>query len=106
RAEQFVAAAKTGYATSAADRIFGDPKIDAVVICTLNAALAPLALAAIRAGKHVLVEKPGAISVAEVDELLSATRSAGVRVRVGFNHRYHPALLRAHELFASGALGP
>jgi len=106
RAEQLVAAAKTGYATTDATRIFADADIDAVIICTLNAALAPLALAAIRAGKHVLVEKPGAISVAEVDELLAAAQAAAVRVRVGFNHRYHPALLKAHELFASGALGP
>lgn len=106
RAEQLVATAKSGYAANDAARVFADPAIDAVIICTLNAALAPLALAAIRAGKHVLVEKPGAITVAEVEELQAAARTAGVRVRVGFNHRYHPALQKAHELFASGALGP
>src|SRR4051812_39170181 len=70
RAEQLVLTALAGYATNDSARVFADPEIDAVIICTLNAALAPLALAAIRAGKHVLVEKPGAISVAEVDELL------------------------------------
>jgi predicted dehydrogenase len=106
RAEQLVALAKSGYASDDVARVFADPEIDAVIICTLNAALAPLALAAIRAGKHVLVEKPGAISVAEVDELLAAAQTAGVRVRVGFNHRYHPALLKARELFAAGELGP
>lgn len=106
RAEQLVATAETGYATNDAARVFADPAIDAVIICTLNASLAPLALAAIRAGKHVLVEKPGAISAGEVEELIAAAAVSGVRVRVGFNHRYHPALQKAHALFASGALGP
>ena len=106
RAEQLVASARTGYATDDAARIFADPAIDAVIVCTLNAALAPLALAAIRAGKHVLVEKPGAISTEQADELIDAARAAGVRVRVGFNHRFHPALLQARSLYESGALGP
>ena len=106
RAAQLVAAAKSGYATPDASRVFADPAIDAVIICTLNAALAPLALAAIRAGKHVLVEKPGAISSAQADELSAAAHASGVRVRVGFNHRFHPALLQARSLYDSGALGP
>ena len=106
RAEQLVASARAGYATDDAARVFADPAIDAVIVCTLNAALAPLALAAIRAGKHVLVEKPGAISTEQADELIDAARAASVRVRVGFNHRFHPALLQARSLYESGALGP
>ena len=106
RAEQLVASAKAGSATDDAARVFADPAIDAVIVCTLNAALAPLALAAIRAGKHVLVEKPGAISTEQADELIDAARAASVRVRVGFNHRFHPALLQARSLYESGALGP
>ena len=106
RAEQLVASARTGYATDDAARVLADPAIDAVIVCTLNAALAPLALAAIRAGKHVLVEKPGAISTKQADELIDAARAASVRVRVGFNHRFHPALLQARSLYESGALGP
>ena len=106
RAEQLVASAKAGSATDDAARVFADPAIDAVIVCTLNAALAPLALAAIRAGKHVLVEKPGAISTKQADELIDAARAAGVRVRVGFNHRFHPALRQARSLYESGALGP
>ena len=106
RAEQLVASARTGYATDDAARVLADPAIDAVIVCTLNAALAPLALAAIRAGKHVLVEKPGAISTKQADELIDAARAAGVRVRVGFNHRFHPALRQARSLYESGALGP
>ncbi|MCE9610138.1 MAG: Gfo/Idh/MocA family oxidoreductase [Chthoniobacter sp.] len=106
RAERIVAVAQSGYATTDAARVFADPQIDAVIICTLNSALAPLALAAIRAGQHVLVEKPGAISTAEVDELIAEARTADVRVRVGFNHRFHPALQQARSIFESGALGP
>ena len=106
RAEQLVASARAGYASDDAARVLADPAIDAVIVCTLNAALAPLALAAIRAGKHVLVEKPGAISTEQADELIDAARAAGVRVRVGFNHRFHPALRQARSLYESGALGP
>ena len=106
RAEQLVASAKAGSATDDAARVLADPAIDAVIVCTLNAALAPLALAAIRAGKHVLVEKPGAISTEQADELIDAARAASVRVRVGFNHRFHPALLQARSLYESGVLGP
>jgi len=105
RAELLVATARTGYAAQDTAQVFADPNIDAVIICTLNASLAPLALAAIRSGKHVLVEKPGAITVAEVDELIAAAAAAGVRVRVGFNHRFHPALKKAREIFESGVLG-
>ncbi|MEZ0297422.1 MAG: Gfo/Idh/MocA family protein [Candidatus Methylacidiphilales bacterium] len=82
------------------------PGVDAVTISTLNASLAPIALAAIEAGRHVLVEKPGAISSAEIVELQEAARRRGVRVRIGFNHRYHPAFQKAREIFESGALGP
>ncbi len=106
RAESLVAAAGGGRAIEDAAEVFSDRTIDAVIICTLNSTLAPLALEAIRAGKHVLVEKPGAISVAEVDELLDAAKAAGVRVRVGFNHRFHPALQKARQIYESGVLGP
>lgn len=79
---------------------------DAVIISTINNSLAPLAAACIRAGKHVLVEKPAAISLAEVDELIALAAKHNVKVRTGFNHRYHPAFQKAREIFESGALGP
>jgi len=106
RARALVAQMKTGYATSEAAEVLVDTSIQAVIVCTLNSSLAPLALAAVQAGKHVLVEKPGAISVAEIDALLVAAKEKGVQVRVGFNHRFHPALLKARELFESGVAGP
>lgn len=86
--------------------VLDNPEINAVIVATINNALGPIALSAIMAGKHVLVEKPAAISVAEIDQLLSAAAKKQVVVRVGFNHRYHPALLKARELIDSGDLGP
>lgn len=83
-----------------------DPAVGAVIVATLNAALAPIALAAVQAGKHVLVEKPGALNAAQLRTVQAAASKTGVRVRVGYNHRFHPALQKARELIDSGALGP
>lgn len=83
-----------------------DPALDAVIVATLNASLAPIALDAVRAGKHVLVEKPGAISAAQLEEIQQAAKKSGSRVRLGYNHRYHPSFQKARALIDSGALGP
>ena len=80
--------------------------VDAVMVATTNDWLAPVTLAAIQAGKHVLVEKPGARNQAELEPLLAAAQEHNVRVQVGFNHRYHPAFQKARQIFDSGALGP
>lgn len=82
------------------------PDVEAVVIATTNDALAPVALAAIAAGKHVIVEKPAARTVGELDAVVRAAEKSGVIVQVGLNHRYHPALRKAREIVDSGALGP
>ena len=105
RAEDLVKMAGTGRAEVDFLKSVADPAVDAVVVATLNATLAPISAAAIRAGKHVIVEKPGAITVAEIDELQALAAQHQVQVRVGFNHRFHPALQKARELFTSGALG-
>jgi len=105
RAENLVKMAGTGCAEVDFLKAVADPAVDAVVVATLNATLAPISAAAIRAGKHVIVEKPGAITVAEIDELQALAAQHQVQVRVGFNHRFHPALQKARELFTSGALG-
>lgn len=83
-----------------------DPQVDAVIVATLNAALAPIALATVKAGKHVLIEKPGALYAAQLEEIQTAALATGVRVRIGYNHRFHPALQKARALFESGVLGP
>jgi predicted dehydrogenase len=86
--------------------ILADPRVSAVIVSTLNASLAPLTLAAVRAGKHVLVEKPGALRAAQLREVQAAARATGARVRLGYNHRFHPALQRARALVDAGELGP
>ena len=81
--------------------------VDIVIVATTNDALVQTSLAAVLAGKHVLVEKPAARNVAELDKLIeaAAARKNDVQVRVGFNHRYHLALLKAKELVDAGELG-
>lgn len=80
--------------------------VDIVVVATTNDALAPIARFALEAGKHVLVEKPVARSVAELDTVAEAAKSHGGLIRVAFNHRYHPALLKARDLVDAGVIGP
>ena len=79
--------------------------VDIVVVSTTNERLGEISCAAVAAGKHVLVEKPAGCSVAEIDTLVQAAKRHHRLVRVGFNHRYHPALQKARELFDAGALG-
>lgn len=79
--------------------------VEVVVVATTNDALADIACFAIDAGKHVMVEKPAARCVREIDSIIKASARGRRLVRVGFNHRYHPALRKARELFESGALG-
>ncbi len=86
--------------------ILADARVSAVIISTLNASLAPIALAAVRAGKHVLVEKPGALNAAQLRTIRGAAAVTGARVRLGYNHRFHPALRQARELIDAGELGP
>ncbi len=83
-----------------------DSSVGAVVVSTLNSSLAPIALDAVNAGKHVLLEKPGALGAGQLRELKQAAEQKGVSVRIGYNHRFHPALLKAREIVDSGALGP
>ena len=80
--------------------------VDIVVVSTIHKDLAPIAAVAAAAGKHVLIEKPGARRAAELDPVLEAAAATGVRVRVGFNHRFHPTLQKAREIVDSGVMGP
>ena len=106
RARKLAAQSPSCLATESFEQTVSSPNVDVVMIATINSALAPVALAAVKNGKHVLVEKPAGITVAELDELESAAKKSGALVRVGYNHRYHPACLKALEIFRSGALGP
>ena len=105
RAEELVKLAKNGRALADFNQAVADPQVEAVIVATINAALAEVSAAAIRAGKHVIVEKPAGISVHQIDELMALAEKHKVCVRVGFNHRYHPAFAQAREIFASGVMG-
>jgi predicted dehydrogenase len=80
--------------------------VSAVIVATSNNALAEITTAAIQAGKHVLVEKPAARHGSELQPVAALARERGVVVRVGFNHRYHRAMVRARQIVDSGELGP
>jgi predicted dehydrogenase len=105
RAEALARAASGVTATDDWQAVVTRADIDIVVVATTNDALAPIAIEALDAGKHVLVEKPAARSVGELDRVAEAAGRAKRLVRIGFNHRYHPALQKARELFDAGVLG-
>src|SRR5690242_7981311 len=81
------------------------PDVDIVLVSAPHDMLAPISGAAAAAGKHVLVEKPGARHATELDPVCTAAAKTGALVRVGFNHRYHRAFRKAREIFEEGALG-
>lgn len=106
RAQKLAAQTASCEATDSVEKAVTSPNVDVVMVATLNATLAPIAIQAAKAGKHVLIEKPGAIRVQELDELEKTAKANGVLVRVGYNHRYHPACFKALEIFRAGELGP
>ena len=80
RAEELVKLAKSGRACADFNDAVSDPQVQVVFIATLNSTLQPIALAAVKHGKHVLVEKPAAISTKELDELEAAAKKTGVKL--------------------------
>lgn len=78
---------------------------EVVVVAVTHDRLAELSVAALEHGAHVLVEKPAGISVAQVEAIEAAAEAAGRRVKVGFNHRFHPGIRRAADEALSGAHG-
>lgn len=82
-----------------------DDAIDIVYIATPNALHSGQAVAAMRAGKHVLVEKPLALSEVDAAEALAASRRYGVRLGVGYQLRHHPAHQAAANMVREGRIG-
>lgn len=104
------AAHQYGWAEAATDweAVVARDDVDLVDICTPGDTHRDIALAALAAGKHVLVEKPLANTVVEAEEMVAAAASAratGTRAAVGFNYRRVPALALARELIADGRIG-
>jgi len=86
-------------------KLVSSPDIDAVVVAVPNVYASEIVLACLRNGKHVLCEKPFGISTAESIDMHQAAVRARKIVKVGFNHRFHAAILKARELFSKGAIG-
>ena len=105
RAERLAATVPGAEASADWREAVRHPRARIVIVATTNDSLSPVALEAVKAGKHVLVEKPAARRASEIGPLGEAARAARVKVRVGFNHRYHPALLKTQALVKEGALG-
>ena len=85
--------------------LLSDPAVDAVEVITPHHLHAPIGIAALESGKHVSMQKPMAMNVAECDALIAATKRSGKLFRVFENFRYYPPLVRAKELLDSGAIG-
>lgn len=79
---------------------------DAIIVATTPDALAAVGCRALEAGAHVLVEKPAGRSGADVERLARSAERAGRHVRAGFNHRFHPGIMRAIGEARSGRYGP
>ena len=85
------------YATTDADKLLNDDSIDAIYICTQHDSHAPLAIAAAKAGKHVMIEKPLALSIEDCEAIASAVEETGVFLMPAFKMRYYPLIRKAHE---------
>jgi predicted dehydrogenase len=78
--------------------MFSYPEVDVVLISAANVALAPLTRAAVESGKHVSVKKLGAARSREPKEIAKIAERTGARVRIGYNHRFHPAFVKMAEI--------
>jgi UDP-N-acetyl-2-amino-2-deoxyglucuronate dehydrogenase len=103
RGESLARRLEARYVRDASDLLALD--LEAVVIALPHASLAPAVRVALAAGKHVLVEKPMAVALAEADAVVAASRAASLNLQVGYVHRYRPEAQAARRLIADGAIG-
>ncbi|MBC05751.1 Gfo/Idh/MocA family oxidoreductase [Thalassospira sp.] len=96
-----------GFAKSTSDwtSLISDPDVDIVSITTPNALHFDMAIAAIKAGKHVYCEKPLALTLDQAREMRDAARKAGVKTMVGYNYIKNPAFTHACRLVQAGEIG-
>lgn len=99
-ADQIGAKAYTDYKD-----LLKDESIEAVSVCTPNALHAPISIDALKAGKHVLCEKPMATSTEEAEAMIVAANEAGRKLMIGHNQRFVPSHQKAKELISKGEAG-
>ncbi|MBS1815386.1 MAG: Gfo/Idh/MocA family oxidoreductase [Acidobacteria bacterium] len=93
------------YTYETMDQLRSNAAVQAVYVATPNALHLRDTLAAARAGKHVLCEKPMAISSAQCKTMIDACRAANVKLMIGYRMQYEPVYLKAREMVQNGALG-
>jgi predicted dehydrogenase len=86
-------------------KVVRNKTIDVVVVATTNDKLATISIAALKQGKHVLCEKPLGRNFREAQKIYAAAVKNRVQLKTGFNHRFHPAISRAFQMFRKGAIG-
>jgi xylose dehydrogenase (NAD/NADP) len=105
RASQYAAEWSIPRAHGTYDALLEDPDVDVVYVSLPNSLHAEWTVKAIKAGKHVLCEKPLALSVAECNQIIDASQTAGVVAMEAVMYLYHPILHKARELVRDGAVG-
>jgi predicted dehydrogenase len=85
--------------------LIADPDVDAIYIATPVFLHAEQTIAAAEAGKHVLCEKPMALSTAECDRMIAASKAAGIHLGIAYYRRFYPVLARIREIIGSGEIG-
>jgi len=88
------------------DEIFEDKEIGIVMVSPINKYIVPISVRALQSGKHVLCEKPPGRNLKETKQLCEMASRSNGRLKVGFNHRHHPAISKAKELMDHGEIGP
>lgn len=94
-----------GKVYSSAEEMINDPEVDAISVCSPNSTHADMSISALNAGKHVLCEKPMALSIEETRKMLDTQKSSGKILMPGHNQRLIPTHIKAKELLAEGAIG-
>ncbi len=105
KAQPFAEEHGIGLCTDDAEAILTHPEVDIVYVATPPSSHRTYVLAAARAGKHVLVEKPMGLSAEEDREMIAACEGAGVQLFVAYYRRFHPHVLKMKELIDSGRIG-
>jgi len=87
------------------EKVITRSDIDVVLVCTPPDLHAVISIAAMKMGKHVLCEKPLTRTIAEAEDVLAVKKATGVTLKCGFNHRHHPGIWKAKQLFDKGEFG-